>query len=183
MVRRVVIMGLLALGVASAASAATHHAKHSRTTVRHSTARSSGGLIPTTIGPRLGFSVSPDQVVVGGQLQTGFAPNWTLNPGFEIGFGDNETVTVLNFDGEYHFKLQGSTWAPYAGLGMGVNFIHTDVPSPLPDVNNTATGLNLILGTTIPTVGKQNMFTEFRVGAGDSAIPEFKGIIGWNFRI
>ena len=183
MIRRVVIMGLLALGVASAASAATHSSTRSRTTARHSTARSSGGLISTSIGPRLGFSVDPDQIVVGGQLQTGFAPNWTLNPGIELGFGDNETVTAINFDAEYHFKLQGSTWAPYAGLGMGVNFIHTDVPSPLPDVNDTVTGLNIILGTTIPAVSKQNMFTEFRVGAGDSAVPEFKGIIGWNFRL
>ena len=170
MTRTLVIIGLLALGLSSSAMAAKQQA-------------ASGGLSPTMIGPRLGFSVDPDQVVVGGHLSTGFARNWTLNPSLEVGFGDGETVTSLNFDAQYHFKLQGSTWSPYAGFGMGVHFVHVDASSPFEDVNDTASGLNLIIGTQIPTASSQHIFTELRIGAGDSMIPELKGIFGWNFRL
>jgi hypothetical protein len=45
------------------------------------------------------------------------------------------------------------------------------------------TGLNIIVGTTIPTASNQRLFTELRLGAGDSAMPELKGMFGWNFRI
>ncbi len=177
MIRRVVIIGLLALAFASSAMAATRHK------ARRSASSGSGSFAATTIGPRVGFSVDPDQIVVGGHLSTGFARNWTINPSVEIGFGDNQTVTALNFDAEYHFRVQGSTWSPYAGLGMGIHFVHADSPAPYPDVNDTASGLNIIVGTLIPAAPRQNIFTELRVGTGDAAIPDFKGIIGWNFRL
>ncbi len=173
MIRRTLIVIGLALGLAASASAAT---KRSTTTVYHSTA-----IAGTTIGPRIGFSVNPDQFVVGGQLSTGFAPGWTLNPSAEIGFGDNATVTAVNFDAQYHFDIQGSTWSPYLGAGIGVNFISIDVPAPFSDLHDTVTGVNLIVGTSIPTASTQHLFSELRIGAGDSAMPDLKGIVGWKF--
>ena len=182
MIRRtLMLIGLalglgLSLGWCPTASAAT--SRTSTTTVRHSTA-----IAGTMIGPRVGFSVNPDQFVVGGHLSTGFAPGWTLNPSVELGFGDNATVTALNFDAEYHFDIQRSNWSPYLGAGLGVDFISIDVPAPFSDVHDTVTGLNLIVGTTIPTASSQHLFSELRIGTGDSAIPDLKGVFGWNFAL
>lgn len=178
MIRKLMLAALIALGFASTAQAAT--------TARRSTARTSV-VSMNYYGPRAGFSVSPDQVVVGGHLSATFAPDWTFNPSLEVGFGDHATVTALNFDAQYHFHIQNSNWAPYVGGGLGVNFIHVHVDMPFPfsnfDTNDTVTGLNLIVGTSIPTASGQRLFTELRLGAGDAAMPELKGMIGWNFKL
>jgi opacity protein-like surface antigen len=178
MIRKLMLTALIALGVASAAHAATT----SKATARHPAQRS-GVVSLDYIGPRVGFSVDPDQAVVGGHLSATFAPDWTFNPSVEFGFGDHQTVSALNFDAEYHFRIQNSNWAPYVGGGLGVNFVHVDVPFPFSDFNDTVTGLNLIVGTSIPTASGQHLFTELRIGAGDSAIPELKGILGFNFKL
>jgi hypothetical protein len=182
MIRKLVLIALIALGIASTAQAATP-AKRS---TQRSTQRS-GAVSLNYIGPRVGFSVDPDQAVVGGHLSAGFAPDWTFDPSVELGFGDHATVTALNFDAKYHFQIKNSNWAPYVGGGLGVNFVsfHVDMPAPFSDfnVNDTVTGLNIIVGTTIPTASNQRLFTELRLGAGDSAMPELKGMFGWNFRI
>ena len=178
MIRKLMLAALIALALASTAQAAT--------SARRSTARS-GTVTLNYFGPRAGFSVDPDQVVVGGHLQATFAPDWTFNPSLELGFGDHATVTALNFDAEYHFHIQNSNWAPYVGGGLGVNFVHVHVDLPFPfsdfDANDTVTGLNLLVGTAIPTSSGQRLFTELRLGAGDAAMPELKGIIGWNFKL
>ena len=179
MIRRTLIVIGLAVGLAASASAATGRSTRrtsSTTTVRHSSA-----IAGTMIGPRVGFSVNPDQFVVGGHLSTGFAPGWTLNPSVEAGFGDHATVVALNFDAQYHFDIQGSNWSPYLGAGLGVDFVSVDVPAPFADLHDTVTGLNLIVGTSIPTQGSQHLFSELRIGAGDSAMPDLKGVFGWNF--
>ena len=178
MIRKLVLMALIALGIASTTQAATP--------AKRSTQRS-GVVSLNYVGPRVGFSVDPDQAVVGGHLSAGFAPDWTFNPSVELGFGDHATVTALNFDAEYHFAIRNSNWAPYVGGGLGVNFVsvHVDMPAPFSDfnVNDTVTGLNIIVGTMIPMASGQRMFTELRLGAGDSAMPELKGMFGWNFKL
>lgn len=183
MIRKLVLIALIALGIASTTQAAT---PAKRSTQRSSTHRT-GVVSLNYIGPRAGFSVDPDQVVVGGHLSAGFAPDWTFNPSVELGFGDHATVTALNFDAEYHFAIRNSNWSPYVGGGLGVNFVsvHVDMPAPFSDftVSDTVTGLNIVVGTTIPTASGQRLFTEMRLGAGDSAMPALKGMIGWNFKI
>ncbi len=133
-------------------------------------------------GPRLGFSLSPDQLVFGGQLVTGeIAQNTTFDPSLELGFGDNVTVVAFNLDLHYHFTLQGSDWMPYAGAGIGINFLSFDAPPPFRDESNTEIGGNLILGAGVPTRDGSRFFTEARFGLGD--IPEVKLIAGWNFKM
>src|SRR5437899_6828212 len=134
MMRRTMLCALVAIGIASTATAATRSTR-STAAPSHSSA-----LSPTMIGPQVGFSVNPDQAVVGGHLSTGFAPDWTLNPGVDVGFGDHATVTSLNFDAEYHFHIVGSTWAPYVGGGLGVHFIHVNMDFPFSDFSDTVTG-------------------------------------------
>jgi len=175
MMRKMMLCALVAIGIASTATAATRSTRSTAAPSRTS------ALSPTMIGPQVGFSVNPDQVVVGGHLTTGFAPDWTLNPGVEVGFGDHATVTSINFDTEYHFHIVGSTWAPYVGGGLGVHFIHVNMDFPFSDFSDTVTGFNLIVGTTVPTSMRARMFTELRIGAGDSGVPDLKGALGWNF--
>ena len=172
MTRKIALAALIALGIAGTAPAAT--------AAKSSSAKgaSSGVASLNYIGPRVGFSVDPDQAVLGGHMSVGFTRDWTFNPSVEFGFGDHQTVTALNFDGEYHFRLQNSNWTPYLGAGLGVNFINFDN-----NASDTVTGLNIIIGTGVPTASGQRMFTELRLGAGDADVPELKGIFGWNFRL
>ena len=133
-------------------------------------------------GPRVGFSVDPDQIVFGGQLIIGeVAPQLTFDPSLEFGFGDRVTVIAANFDLHYHFVVQNSAWRPYAGGGIGLNFIEVDTNDPFVDNTNTEIGGNLVLGAGVPTQGGNRFFGEMKFGLGD--IPTLKMLVGWNFRI
>jgi opacity protein-like surface antigen len=132
------------------------------------------------IGPRVGFSIDPDQLVFGGQLLIGeIAPDVTFDPSLEIGVGDDITVIAANLDLKYHFSVRGSEWRPYAGAGIGLNFLSWD--SPGRDDSETEVGGNVILGAGAPTRSGNRFFTELRFGLGD--IPELKIMVGWNFRL
>jgi hypothetical protein len=136
----------------------------------------------TGVGPRLGLSLDPDQAVVGGQLEVSdMVTDLDFVPDIELGFGDDATVIALNLDLHYRFRLQGSSWAPYVGMGMGVNFIEVDQPSPFEDVSDTEVGGNFILGAQVPTQAGSKFFSELKLGLGD--IPEVKILVGWNFKL
>ncbi|TMQ69335.1 MAG: hypothetical protein E6K80_12050 [Candidatus Eisenbacteria bacterium] len=133
------------------------------------------------IGPRVGFSSNPDQLVLGGQAIIGeLAPDLTFDPSLEFGFGDHSTVIAANFDLHYHFVLTGSAWRPYAGAGIGLNFIEVDEGFAA-DRSDTEVGGNLILGAGVPTRSGNRFFSELKLGLGD--VPELKLLVGWNFKI
>jgi len=134
----------------------------------------------TAAGPRFGFSVDPDQVVVGGQLSLReFAPDWSFDPNLELGFGDDQTTIEFNLDAYYHLRLSGSDWRPYVGGGLGVDFVSRDEPLGVRDHSNTYVGLNAVAGFTIPAGSGRHWFTELRFGLGD--LPTLKIIGGLNF--
>jgi len=134
-------------------------------------------------GPRLGFSVSPDQVVLGGQVVIAdVAPDLSFVPDLEMGFGDNQTVIGLNFDLHYQIRVQNTSWQPYAGAGLGVNFVSFDRPRPFRDESQTAVGGNLLFGASVPTQTGNRFFAEMKLGLG-SDVPQFKMLAGWNFRL
>lgn len=134
-------------------------------------------------GPRLGFSVDPDQIVLGGQLSVGgFDPEWTFDPSLELGFGDDVTVIAFNLDAYYHMRLRDSDWRPYAGGGIGIANISFDLPPPLEDESDTEVGLDLVLGFQVPRGETQRWFGELRFWLGDSDLPGIKLIGGVNFR-
>jgi hypothetical protein len=133
------------------------------------------------VGPRVGFSVDPDQLVFGGQLIIGeIAPQLTFDPSLEFGFGDHATVIAANFDLHYHFNIQGTPWRPYAGAGVGLNFTEFD-NGPFRDTSDTAVGGNLVVGAGVPTSAGNRFFGELKLGLGD--IPTLKMLAGWNFKI
>src|SRR5687767_10006637 len=116
------------------------------------------------VGPRVGFSVDPDQIVFGGQAIIGeIAPQITFDPNLEFGFGDRMTVIAANFDLHYHFDLEGSAWRPYGGAGVGINFIEFD-GGPFDGRSDTEVGGNLILGAGVPTESGNRFFGEMKLG-------------------
>jgi hypothetical protein len=135
------------------------------------------GSIETGIGPRVGVSINPDQIVFGGQAIVGeIAPNLTFDPSLELGFGDDVTVVALNFDLHYHFDVTNSKWRPYAGGGIGVGFFSVDNGG-----SDTEVGANLVVGAGTPTSGGNRFFGELRIGLGD--LPDLKMVVGWNFKM
>ena len=138
--------------------------------------------VVTSAGPRVGVSIDPDQLVVGGQLELSeFAPNWSFDPSIELGFGDDLMVIALNADVFYHFHLKDSDWGPYLGGGLGVGFYSWDAPVGVRDDSETEIGLNVVGGFNIPAGAAQHWFAELRLGIGD--LPDFKLMGGINFKM
>ena len=141
-----------------------------------------GSIAAVAIGPRVGFGVNPDQLVLGGHLNFGgFHPDWTISPILELGFGDHVTVVSVDADAYYHLHLTDSDWKPYVGGGLSLNNFNFDEQPPLRHTSETEVGVNLVLGTTIPTSTTAPLFTEIRLGFGD--IPDFHAVVGWNFAL
>ena len=144
-------------------------------------ARAAQEPIHTGFGPRIGFSSGPDQLVFGGQLIIGeIAPNITFDPSLEFGFGDHQTVITTNFDLHYHFDASASSWRPYAGAGVAVNFVTFDSDTFGNKESETDVGGSLIGGASVPTKAGNRFFGELKLGLGDTA--DFKLMVGWNFK-
>src|SRR5437867_3119209 len=119
------------------------------------------GPVVSTYGVRTGFSSSPDQLVLGGQMSVAeVAPNLSFDPNVELGFGDNLTLIGLNLDMHYHFALQRSSWRPYVGAGAGINFIQLDHQPGVFDDSFTKVGGELIAGAGVPTRSGHQFFSE-----------------------
>jgi hypothetical protein len=137
--------------------------------------------IQTGYGARIGFSSGPDQLVFGGQLIVGeIAPNITFDPSLEFGFGDHQTVITTNFDLHYHFDISSSSWRPYAGAGVAVNFVTFDNDTFGNKDSETDVGGSLVGGASVPTKAGNRFFAELKLGLGDTA--DFKLMVGWNFK-
>ena len=125
-----------------------------------------------TIGPHLGFSSGPDQVIVGGQLQMGdIAPQVDFLPGVDLGFGDDMTLLTLNGDFHYRFKVTDMTWQPYLGGGVAITF----------GEGESAAGGTFIGGAEVPTKTGSRFFVEGKIGFGDNY--DFKFLAGWHFNL
>lgn len=137
----------------------------------------------TGIGPRVGFSVDPDQLLLGGQAIIGeIAPNLTFDPSIELGFGDDVTTVAINFDLHYHFDIENVTWRPYAGFGADILFADFDDDDDIPgDDSDTGVGGGLIIGAGAPTSSGNRFFGELKFGLGD--VPDLKIVVGWNFKM
>ena len=140
-----------------------------------------GAASSTTIGPHLGFSVSPDQVVLGGQIQfREIAPQIDLLPSIDLGLGDDVTLITLNGDFHYRFKVN-SKWTPYAGAGIALHFVSWDNPGPGTDNSDTQGGGTIIGGAEVPTKSGGHFFVEGKIGIGDG--PDLTVLAGWHFKM
>ncbi len=140
------------------------------------------GPIDQGIGPRVGFSTDPSQLVFGGQATFGpIVDDLTFDPSLEIGLGDHVTTIAGNFDLHYHFHIKNSRWMPYAGAGATIMNYSFDNNYPNHDNNSTEGGGSLIVGAGAPTSSGNRFFAELKFGLGD--VPSFKAMVGWNFKM
>jgi hypothetical protein len=123
----------------------------------------------------VGFSLSPDQFVVGGQVDFGYLfKNANLFGVGEVGFGDD--VTVWSFAGGLVYKAAGAweSWTPYGGGEIGLIIADaTDAGS------STDLGVSAVGGIE-KSIGNGSRFgVELRVGIVDT--PDFKAAALWTF--
>jgi hypothetical protein len=129
------------------------------------------------IGPRIGFTINPDQFHVGGHVDLGdLTDNLMMQPNLEIGFGDNVTTVAPSFEVDYRFRSDWGVWTPYLGGGVGpifYSFNHGNSSSKL--------GLYLQFGIGKGSAGSQSghFFVEGKLGLADA--PDFKATVGWTF--
>jgi hypothetical protein len=120
-------------------------------------------------GVRGGLSVDPDQVYVGGHIQTTpLIDQVRFRPNIEVGFGDDVTLTAFNFEFVYGFPARGP-WHVYAGGGPSVNVFRFDT------VTNTDAGFNLLIGAE----NRGGLFFEGKVGVASGANAKFG--VGYTF--
>jgi hypothetical protein len=122
-------------------------------------------------GLRAGASVDPDQVYIGGHIETQpLVERLVFKPNIEVGFGDDVTLAAFNFEFVWKFASQGQ-WAFYAGAGPTINMYQVDG-----DGDDTEPGFDFVGGLENP----RGFFFEFKIGMEDS--PDFKFGIGITFR-
>jgi hypothetical protein len=169
--KKLIVLSMLILAVPVAALAATSSSSSSGT----------GGPVMTAWGPRVGFSSGPDQVVFGGQLDLGnLAPDLTLTPNADIGFGDNLTTFSLSGDIHYHFRMHDSPWRPY--IGGGLTFTHSSFDSGFGSGDDSSFGPNFLGGAIVPTRSGSRFFIEGKIGLTND-VADFKAVVGWNFKM
>ncbi|RJP70469.1 MAG: hypothetical protein C4532_09270 [Candidatus Abyssobacteria bacterium SURF_17] len=129
------------------------------------------------IGPRVGFTINPDQIHLGGHLDLGdLSNNLMMMPNIEIGFGDDVTTVAPTFELDYRFRSDWGAWTPYLGGGVGPVFYS-------PDHGDSATELGLYLqfgiGKGSAASQSGHFFVEGKLGLADA--PDFKATVGWTF--
>ena len=134
-------------------------------------------------GFRGGINMNPDQFNFGAHVDAGhLGSRVRLQPSVELGLGNGVTLAAVNFDAQYLFSARG--WRPYAGGGLGVNFI--DVTRgfgasrglQIKPVVNAVAGVEW--GT--PKAGSgalRRYLLEARLGMGKT--PDFKIVAGISF--
>lgn len=123
-----------------------------------------------------GYSINPDQIVIGGQAILGtLKGDIDFSPSVDFGFGDHLTVVTVNFDASLNlFKAPGSKMKIYVGAGPTLGIYDPEYGS-----GDTEIGLTLLGGVKI-AAGEKNFYNIVgRIGLGD--IPDFKILFGYMF--
>lgn len=76
------------------------------------------------LGPRVGLSIDPNQLVLGAHADLGdpFTHTNLLLPVVEIGVGNNRTTTLIASDLLFRFRDRWGSWTPYVGGEVGFFF-------------------------------------------------------------
>jgi len=134
-------------------------------------------------GVRGGINMNPDQFNFGAHIDAGsLASRVRLQPSFELGLGNGVTLAAANFDAHYLFAAR--RFRPYAGGGLGINFIDVSSGMGQGEGLNVEPVLNLVGGAEwgAPRPGSRafrRYLVEARVGIGDA--PELKLVAGFSF--
>lgn len=110
-----------------------------------------------SVGINVGYNLDAEEFFLGGQLR--FAPAGLpviLNPSVETYFVDN-TWLQIDVNALYPFGVRNTTFTPYAGAGLGLDYVNFDAGG-----SNTDAGLNLLFGAEWG-MGRMRPFTEARI--------------------
>ncbi len=130
-------------------------------------------------GIRVGVSDDPNQFVFGGHIETSpLLDSLVFRPNAEIGLGNDLVLIALNLEFAYKIPLEENPWTAYVGAGPALNILSfgdNDGRGRGRDGTDVEGGFNILLGVE----HDEGLFTEFKIGAGDS--PDLKFIVGYSF--
>jgi hypothetical protein len=129
------------------------------------------------IGPRVGFTINPDQFHFGGHIDFGeITTNLMMVPNLEIGFGDHVTTIAPSFELDYRFLSDWGVWSPYLGGGLGPVFYSFKHGGSNSDFGAYVQG-GIMKGLSGRNSGY--FFIEAKLGLIDA--PDAKFTVGWTF--
>jgi len=127
-------------------------------------------------GPRVGLSVDPDQLVIGGHIDMGEPiAHLRLQPNLEVGFGDDITNFEINAPLHFRFSDPIDVWSPYAGLELGYSIYFVDGSDDGADL-----GVKVVGGFERHLGDGNKFFLEAKAGLSDE-VADWKFLVGWTF--
>lgn len=129
-------------------------------------------------GPRVGYTINPDQVHFGAHIDFGdLAGNLMMLPNLEVGIGDDLTTIAPSFELDYRFRSDWGAWTPYLGGGMGPVFYSAKHGGG----SSSKLGIYLQFGIGKGSSGSESghFFLEGKLGLADA--PDGKITVGWTF--
>lgn len=122
-------------------------------------------------GMRAGLSLSPDQFVVGGQMDLGtVVGDMRVVPNVELGFGNS--LTTVAFNGDLIYDFADSPFSLGGELGLNIAD-HSNGGS------STDLGLSVLGDYRLGLASGKTLIMEAKLGLVDSA--DFKFTVGWSF--
>lgn len=123
-----------------------------------------------SIGANVGYNFDAEELFLGGQFR--FAPAALpvmINPSLETYFIDGATWLRFDINALYPFGVRNTTFTPYAGAGLGLNFINPDIGD-----SETDAMLNLVFGAEFG-MARIRPFGEARIDVGDGTGASLRG--------
>jgi len=130
------------------------------------------------LGPRVGVTSDPDQILAGMQFNFGeFVPHLRFQPNFEFATGDDFDIISVTAPVHYRFVVQANV-VPYAGGGVTLAYVNHDEPHGHSD-SDFEIAAKGVGGVEWPLSGGNAFFLELNIGFGD--IQDAAILAGWMF--
>jgi hypothetical protein len=140
------------------------------------------------IGVQAGMGLDPELAMFGVHSQMGpiFSKNVFFRPNADFEWGEITDMVALNLEGVYRFPttVQRGEWAPYAGGGPALNFIHQSFQAQAGQGRNISfgnfdyeTGVNVLMGFE----NRHGTFFEVKTSLYSQPAPVFRLIVGHTF--
>lgn len=111
-----------------------------------------------SLGINAGYNLDAEEFFMGGQFRydaSGLPV--ILNPSLETYFIDDFSWLQIDLNALYPFGVRNTTFTPYAGAGLGIDYVKPDGGD-----SNTDAGLNLLFGAEWG-MSRMRPFTEARI--------------------
>lgn len=140
------------------------------------------------LGVQGGMGLDPELAMFGVHSQMGplFSRNVFFRPNADFEWGEVTDMVALNLEAVYRFPttVHRGLWAPYAGAGPALNFIHQSFQTKAGQGRNIsfgnfdyATGFNILVGFE----NRHGTFFEAKTSLYSRPAPVFRLIVGHTF--